>query len=290
MKKLIIFFAATVLIQFSAFTQFSFRVFPMGIIGDAYADTLLNTRSILAKSGIRQVHTYQTLPEITKSFVSKTTKLRKDGHIEQMTICFVPNKDNFTFCVDDTVLYDYAGRLIMMKTTDNRGNDYPVSVVDYFSEREVKVSSRSSMLHPEDSTVSCQYYNEKGQLIKVRRTWKGQEMENTSFYYNKDGLLDSTRNSWLGTFVFKRRKRKKTRQIEMDNPVARYKWIYNSSGQCASSTIIIKGLPNSVRESGYKGDLKTESNYFYNPDGTLSKVTTTSSDKSTFTTYYSYTK
>jgi hypothetical protein len=284
MKKLIAFFTATVSIQFSAFTQFSFRVFPMGIIGDAYVDTLLNTRSILAKSGIRQVHTYQTLPEITKSFVSKTAKLRKDGHIEKMTVCFVPSRDNFIFCVDDTVLYDYAGRLIMMKTTDNRGNDYPVSIIDYISEREVKVSS-GSVLHPEDSSVNYQNYNENGQLIKLRRTWKGQEMENTSFYYNKDGLLDSTRNTHWGTFMFKRRKRKKTKEVTMNNSIASYKWIYNRSGQCLSSAVIMKDLPNIIRESGYKGDLKTETHYFYNPDGT-----TESSDKPTFTTYYSYTK
>lgn len=289
MKKVAILFLVTVLIYFSGFAQFSFHVFPYGVGGDPYADTILNTRAILLAAGIRQVNAYQTFPEISKTFASKIVNINKNGSIDKITICFARNKKtNFTFCIDDTILYDPAGRMTSLKMTDNNGNKHFPRTINYTGEKEIEVLSRGMQL--EDSSVSHQSYNEMGQLIKLIRTWKGQETENTLFYYNSDGLLDSTQNTHWGTFIFKRRKKGKGKMIETKNSKWSYQWIYNHSGQCISSAGIMKYSPGDILESGYKGDLKSEVKYFYNPDGTLSKVVAKRTGGPAFTTYYSYVK
>ncbi len=76
--------------------------------------------------------------------------------------------------------------------------------------------------------------------------------------------------------------------IEMTNAVASYRWVYNVTGQCLSSKYILKERPGLVCKPGYKGELKTEFNYYYNPNGTLSKVATKSFDTPDFIIYYSY--
>ncbi len=289
MKKLIVLFLVNVLVHFSGISQFSFRVFPTGVSGDPFADTILNARAILVNAGVRQVNAYQTLPETTKTFATKTASFNKDGSIDKMTTCFARNpSNNFTHCIDYTILYDDTGREVSMKMTDNAGNKYQLAVTSYRNGGEIRYSSTGMAL--EDTMVSYQSYNEKGQLVKLIRTLKGKELENTSFYYNTDGLLDSTQNTYWGVFIFKRRKKKGIKLVETKTPVANYQWAYNHSGQCIGSTIIVKNRPDILLETGSKDDVKTVTSYYYNPDGTLSKVTTKSSRKPTFTMYYSYLK
>lgn len=283
MKKAVIVILISVLFQLSTSAQFSFRVFPVGVSGNPYADTLLNTRAILSAAGIRQVTSYQTLAEATKTFASKIVNLDKEGCINNMTICFTKNKEsNFTLCIYDTIVYAPSGHVVNINTTDSKRNHYPPIVINYTNEKEVVIV--------QDSTVSYQSYNEKGQLVALLRTYKGRETENTRFYYNSDGLLDSTYNTHWGTFIFKRRKKGKNKVIALENGHFNYKWVYNMANQCISHTVISKDLPNVVRGINYKGDLKLETNYSYNTDGTLAKITTKRSDLPEFTMYYSYLK
>lgn len=288
-SPLFILFLITISLHFSGFAQFSFRVFPTGVDGDPYADTLLNTRAILMKAGIKQVNAYRTPSETTKTFASKTVNLNKDGRITKLTTCFAPNENSSsTHCIDNTISYDPAGRVADVKTTDNKGNRYPLFIIDYISAKEIKCTSIG--LPAEDTTVEYRSYNEQGQLVKLIRTRERREIENTSFYYNRDGLLDSTINTYWGTFLFKRRKNGRGKIIETKTPISSFRWMYNHSGQCIRSSFSIKYRPNTIRESDYKGDLKTEVSYYYNPDGTLSKAITKSSNNSVFTMHYSYSK
>src|SRR5687768_4986652 len=126
MKKVVFLFPIILFVHFTGFAQFSFHVFPMGVSGDAYADTILNTRAVLLKAGVKQINAHQTLPEVTKTFASKTVQLNKDGQIDKMTICFARNKEtNFTLCVYDIIFYDTVGRLASIKITDSKGNNNP---------------------------------------------------------------------------------------------------------------------------------------------------------------------
>ncbi len=286
MEKAILVILIAILFHLSSNAQFSFRVFPIGVSGDAYADTLMNTRSVLLGAGIRQINASQTLAEVTRTFASKTVNLSREGRIEKLTTCFAKSKEsNFTLCIYDTIVYGPSGDIVNMKKTDSKGNYYAPMAINYINEHEIVIVSNS-----EDSSASYQSYNEKGQLMAVRRTFKGQELENTRFYYNGDGLLDSTNNSYWGTFVFKRRKKGKDKLIEMENANWSYRWVYNQSGQCISHIVILKNRQNVVHNTSYTGDLKSEVSYFYNPDGTLSRVITKRSNMPAFTMHYSYIK
>ena len=286
-KKAVVSCFVMLLCHLYSSAQFSFHVFPMGVIGDAYADTMLNTRVILVKAGIRKIEAYQTLPQVTKTFATKTMNFDKTGYLNKVTVCFAKNdSSNFTLCIDDTISYDHSGKIVAVETVDNKRNKYPRRQIEYLEGTKTNNSSVEKSLG--DSLVVYNSYNDKGQLVNLRRIWKRQEIENTAFYYNPDGLLDSTRNTYWGTFVFSRRKKGKDKLIEMTNSIASYRWVYNLSGRCVTGFITVKDRPDIMREPEHKGDWKTKISYYYNENGTLSKVVNKSDNKPAFTMYYSY--
>lgn len=286
MKKIIVFCSAMLFVHLCSLAQFSFQVFPMAVHDGDCADTILNTSAILSKSGIRQINIYQTVPEITKTFADKTINLN-NGRIEKVTVCSAINQNNNScLCLNDTILYDSIGRITEVKTTDNKSNKYSPRYRKYTGTPGTDKSFVEQL--PDDSLRIYHSYNTKGQLVNLRRVWKEREIENTLFYYNPDGLLDSTNNTTFGTFLFKRKKKGNDKVIEMTNTVASYRWVYNPAGQCMSSMYILKERSDLIRKPGYKGDLKTEFDYYYNLNGTLSKVVTKSFSMPDFTIYYSY--
>src|SRR4051794_38156889 len=127
MKKVITLLTAILLFQLSGFTQFPLYVFPMTVIGDTYADTLINTKALIVREGIKKIYAYQTQPEATKTFVSKTMYFNENGNIEKITACF-GKKENITFCINDTLLYDNKGRMTEMKMFDSKDSLYMRSI------------------------------------------------------------------------------------------------------------------------------------------------------------------
>ena len=286
MKKLIVLSSVMLFVHLYSFAQFSFQVFPMAVHGFDYIDTILNTSAILNKAGIRQINAYQTVPEIAKTFANKTINLN-NGRIEKVTLCLAVDQNNNSYlCLRDTIVYDSLGRVTEVKMTDNKSNKYSAQYRTYTGASRTDKSFIEQL--PDDSVRIYYSYNNDGQLVNLRRVLKEQEIENTLFYYNPDGLLDSTRNNNFGTFLFKRKKKGNDKVIEMTNFVGSYRWVYNLAGQCTSSMYILKERNDLIRKSGYKGDLKTEFNYYYNLNGTLSKVITKSFYALDFTIYYSY--
>lgn len=250
--------------------------------GGSYDDTLINTYSVLKKAGIKQIYVYQTLPEITKTFASKTMYINSNGYINKVTICFAKIKStDFALCVTDTIVYDSSNRIVTVQTTDNKPNKYDDYRIKYIGPNNSLVQ-----YHLHDSLY--QSYNIKRQLVTLRKVQMEKEIENTRFYYNPDDLPDSIVNNHWGTLVFERSAKGGNKLIETKNPIASFKWVYNLLGQCINTTFILKERPGLVRKPGYKGKFKTEVKYFYNQNGTLSKVITQSFDKPDFTMYYSY--
>jgi hypothetical protein len=287
MKRLIILSTTILFLQQQGIAQFPQHIFPMEVIGSMYSDTLLNTRALMLKEGIRKVESWQTSPETTKTFASRIISLNEKGDINAVNICFPKNKDgNFTLCVQDTLLYDPAERLTGINTTDNKGNNYPRTNVEYINEREVNYLYAGGT--NSDSSENHRFFNEKGQLVRVEQKYKGLPATHSSFFYDADGLLDSIRydNPYQRTFVFNKSMQGKKKVVKMDNGSGRFKWIYNKSGQCETTEYIM----NDPRTPGYKGPVKTTINYYYNPNGTLSRVTQQSDGTPKFTMNYSYSK
>lgn len=289
MKKAVVLLAANLLFYLPGFTQFPIQyIFPMGVKGDPLGDTLLNIRTIIIKQSIKKITAWQTLPETTKAFASKTMWLNKDGNIDAITICFPKHGNSDSgLCMTDSILYDHKGRLIEFKASDAKKEVYMLSLADYISEKEMKYST--ILKADADTIVGYRYLNEKGQMVRLQQIRKDGEVTNSFIFYNKDGLADSIRydNPAASTSIFRRNEKRKTRTIEMENNIARFKWTYNFSGQCIITSIAVK---NRSRRPGAAYMSETIINYYYNPDGTLSKVSDKTSDKPATTMYYSYFK
>jgi hypothetical protein len=293
MKKIIILLSVTLLFHLTLFAQFPLYVFPMEVSGDPFADTLLNTSAIMTREGIKKIMVKETSSEAIKTFTSKTVYLKNDGKIDSVQVCFDTPINGDPLCVKHSIFYDTKGRMVEFKTTDNKGNIYGPSIAEHISEREIMYSSIGKFNYNVylDTLVDYKYFNEKGQMVRLKQIRKGQETGYTSFYYNNDGLFDSVKyeNTAWGTFIFKRHEKRKSKLIEMENAVAVYRWIYNLSGQCVTTEYAMKNqsyLPG----SGSKYTSKVEVNYYYNTNGTLSKVTEKRSNSPKTTIVYSYSK
>jgi hypothetical protein len=291
MKKIISLLAVTLSFYLPGFSQYTLHtIFPMGVIGYSSADDLLNKREILQREGIKKITAYQTVPEMPKTFTSKTVYLNTNGNMDAITICFSNRTGTDSgFCVTDSLFYDHLGRLREYRSHDIKGVTLQ-SISEYKSDREVK-STTITRLNP-DTLTEYKYFNEKGQMVRVKQLTNGVEKGNASLYYNKDGLTDSIKyeNSPLATSIFKRTEKRKSKSIETENTLAKFKWIYNLSGQCIATIIAVKNQTYLSTRSGDKYSSKTEINYYYNTNGTLSKVTQKTGRMPKYSMIYSYSK
>ena len=290
MKTFIFLFLISFLVNSVGFAQIPYGIMPGPVIGIAFGDSLLNTREILQKSGIKKIYAYQTASEKLKTYKSQTSVINEGGNVESLTTCFPRNKNtDTTWCLVDTVLYDDQGRKREIKLTDNKGYEYSKILFEFIAENEVKVSQIAKMQNKQwDTLVDHKYFNRKGQMLKHVKIRKDRPTETSLFYYNADGLLDSVQyeNSLLPTIVYKRSEKGKKKIIEAQIQNSKFKWVFNQSGQCTSFAVTTTYLPR----SNYTGVIKGVTEYYYNPDGTLSKVSLKRSDKVKSTMYYSYSK
>ena len=291
MKKIPFLFFTSLILSLTGFAQFPHCLMPGLVFGVIDDDTLLNTRKVLLNSGIKKIYAYQTSSESLKTHDSKTTVLNESGNVESITACFSKNKDNKeTWCVSSTFLYDDRGRIQEMKFRDRNGYELTQTILDHISEKEYKLISISKMQNKQWDTISTdhRYFNTKGQMIKLTRVIKDRSPETSLYYYNADRLLDSVQyeNPHLPTVVYKRSEKGKKKIIEAQIQNSKFKWVFNHSGQCVSTKVTTTFPQN----SNYTGIRKSETNYYYNPDGTLLKVSLKRSDKVKATMHYTYSK
>lgn len=265
------------------------NILPVAMHGDPYADTLLNTSALMKREGIKKVIAKQTSDKITGTYNSKTAYLNEHGNISACTICF-PGLKRVSpgSCMGDTFLYNSRGLMIEMSSKDVK-EPYLRIIAEYTGEREVKYRTIAKTVP--DTMIDYKFYNEKGQLVRLKQIRKGIEADDMRLYYNADGFVDSInhRNPHWGTFLFTRKESRKTKQIEMENANSKYEWIFNQSGQCISTKMAWnKQHVRGQSRSSYKTELEIK--YFYNPDGTLAEVTNKTTGKPKVTFRYSYEK
>ena len=139
-----------------------------------------------------------------------------------------------------------------------------------------------------DSLIDLRYFNEKGQMIKLLQIRKDQPAESSLYYYNADGLLDSVQyeSPHLPTIIYKRIVKGSNKIIDAKIQYSKFKWVFNQWGQCTSLEITTNFPPR----TNYTGATKGETKYYYNPDGTLLKVSIKGNDKVKATMHYTYSK
>jgi hypothetical protein len=285
------------MLQFPCLAQFEqlpfdvSNVLPVGMAAYAYGDTMLNTRTILKREGIKKISVYQR-PLVDKtSFTSKTEYINEQGNIYQTSVCYANTKSkNSEFCLKDTFLYDVRHRPVEVISMDGIGSSYMRILTEYLNNGEVK---NSFILISGDSSSSYNFYNKRSQLIKYKSFMKGKLLIAADLYYNEDGFPDSIQNhdTYWRTFIFKRTNRKKTMEIEMQNPLSRYTWIYNNrTGQCITTRIEMGRQFSKPAQPDKKYGKEVEIDYYYNPDGTLSKMVNKTTGKPKMTMIYTYSK
>jgi hypothetical protein len=289
MKAFITLTLAFFLFHIPAFAQFPHSLMPGQVFGTLDDDTILNKRENLQKSGIKKIYAYQTASENLKTHTSKTTILNERGNIESITACFPKNEHTNAWCILDTFLYDDPGQLKEMKVIDAKGNEISQSIFEYIGKRELKFYSIAKMQNKQwDTLVDHRYFNQKGQMVKLMQIRKERPAESSLYYYNADGLLDSVQyeNSSLPTLIFIRSEKGKKKLIEAQFQSSKFKWLFNQSGQCISMEVVTTSPPR----SSYSGTLKNKTEFHYNADGTLSKVSLKRSNGVKATMHYTYSK
>lgn len=292
MKTFFLLLPISLALSLTGFAQFPYSLMPDPLIGRVnYGDSLLNSREILQKAAIKKIDAYHTSSEKLKTYQSQTSIISENGHVESVRTCFPKNEVNKDgWCHFDTVLYDDQGRIREIKMRDIKGYEYSQSLFEYISETQLKIIQINKLQNKQrvDTLVDYRYFNKKGQMIKFLKIRNDRPAESSLYYYNADGLLDSVQyeSPRLPTIIYKRIVKGSNKIIEAKIQYSKFKWVFNQLGQCTSLEITTNLPPH----SNYTGATKGETKYYYNPDGTLLRVSIKGNDKVKATMRYTYSK
>lgn len=260
------------------------QFFPMDISGIHFGDTMLNKKAILIRERITKIISYRDSIGSISTFGDETKTLNKKGAVEKAITCIKSKKANAQrFCTDYTIIYDNDERIIEHRMVNGAGLEIIRVSIEYLGNGRTKetIIAFSSMPKRVDTIFSYRYYNEKGQLIRVYEEGEKTIPGNAYIYYNDDGFPDSIRYDGHLTEIFTRKQKRGYKEIQFNGIRNMYKWMFNSSGQCIS--LEYKYEKPSKMPHG-------KVNYYYNADGTLSKVIEKKDSKMYCTTFYSYEK
>jgi len=293
MKKLIL-FILFFLFCFTGNAQFPY-VFPGEPGGHNYDDTLLNTRAILAKAGIREITVHKNAREgKRKAFMTNRMLIDPTGGLISTKWCWLKPKTDSIRCMTDSIIYDAkAKEMILLLAVSANGVSGFDFRTEFINDSVTKMTARGMFASPTandsrfDSTVDFNYFNKERQLtasVHVNHNdstfawykYGPYGFADTIFYFYPKAL-----QKHMPTMdVFRRFERDGLVIIQNWSNYSVRKWIYNEAGQC-------------IRYSSLRH--KTRSNdvivyYDYNEDGTLSEVKVEKGDKATVKYYYSYSK
>lgn len=267
-------------------------ILPMGVKGISYGDTLMNTTAVLKREGIRKIIVSETLPVTTTNFTSVTTFLDQNGKIMSTITCMRGRLKDTTFCLADTCLYDDSHRIIELRSGDAKGFTFLKCLTEYAGRDKLKQTWIMNVPQQalNDTDITWRYFNEKGQLIRSEHEGKKYKLQNASLYYHADGLLDSIHHHdpSVPAYIFTRKEKRKTRELSLEAGTFRYKWVYNLSGQCISSEWKRKNSLPVHGNSSPQPINKWEAVYYYNANGTLSKVVEQRNGRKVSSMVYSY--
>jgi len=287
MKKLLVFFFSLLCLQ--GFSQFPvYTIMPMGVSGVVFGDTILNTRVVLQRAGIRKITAVEVSTARGKGASFTTTYSVSNGKIASRSWCFRPAPDTaFRFCVHDSVLYNSKGQPQEYRAGGSRETAYMKMMIEREDDENASFTwiTKDPKKPAPDTSNYHHRYNAKGQLVSQQYDADARYPVNAWLYYNADGLPDSIRheNKAWGTYVFNRKHKGKKTIITLEKPNAKYRWVYNNQGQCIASETSFRypaRKPNGAREKQ-----ETNVEYFYNANGTLSKVVENRSNNKVTTVY-----
>lgn len=263
--------------------------FPGGSPNDIYGDSILNNSAVLKSNGVKKIIIKSGNGAI-KGFDSKVIEVNKNGQYERVSFCFPSPQSESPICIEYFCTYDEFGRVITETTKDGTGKTVNIGSTSYNNEMEAFSKYHSPVTR--DSSTEFKSFNASGQLVLVRRIWKGNEILNANIYFNKDGLPDSIRHNEGDaiTLVFKRREQKSNKVIEMNFYTKEFQWVYNESGKCVRTHVIIGGVEILPGGKTKKVSDRYSVEYNYNPDGTLASIVQKNDKSPAIKVLYTYFK
>jgi hypothetical protein len=293
MKRTILLYTL-LFVSFQGYSQFNlYNVFPSRVSNVTYGDTLINAYAVLKQAGIKKIATYQISSENIKGALWATEYFITNGRIDEMRWYLIRARNGDTIVRNyDTLSYDSQGRFRELKTRGKNSEVFAQAKFDYPGDNEVThtwITLKDPQKATLDTSIYRCYFDKQGRPVRQEQIGKPGFL-NASFYYNADGLLDSIPHDdpKQGTYIFTRKQKGRNKIIELETPVAKYKWVCNSSGQWLSSEYAFKSRFDFPNQPSRK--LSAKVNYYYNADGTLSKVVEDDSNGEKLTTFYSYDK
>jgi hypothetical protein len=282
----------SLVLYLQSFAQFPLHfVMPMGVSGIDYGDTILNRTIILKQENIKKIIADETTIKGKYKTFSHTEYNLLNGKIISKHFC-LHQSSKPDWCNGDTIIYDSNGRLLEIRMLETGGTAYLQEKIAYLSDDKITRTwiIKTPTKAASDTDIYLCSYNQKGQLTRQEMTTKRFAGNDATLFYNEDGLIESIKhdNPGIGNYIFTRNQKGRSKEISLETKGSFYKWEYNAEGQCIHSEWSTRPSSN-PRNKPYQG-LSMKASYYYNSDGTLSKVVEKASNKRVSTTVYSYTR
>lgn len=266
-------------------------LYPSDVLTNFYDDTLLNTKAILIKEGVKKIEVYKNAPKGKR----KTVLLRSvnvDAHANILSVDFCvqnPRKKNVYWWYKETYQYYDTGEVIMKHTSSDVRNDTPFMTEIKYRVNDTTTKTATTSLfagaslseNPSvpETMFDYNYYNRKGQLLKTINILR-QSNYARIYIYNNEGQIDTVFLDNTGKYeVYTRSKRKGNTIIQCTGPYGITSWIYNAENRCIG---LMMQFGNQANPSSKYVD------YLYNTNGTVSEVKIKETGKETINLYYSY--
>lgn len=266
-------------------------LYPSGDMHSFIDDTLLNTKTLIIREGIKQIEVYKDAPkDKRKAVLLRTMKLDAHANILSVDFCIQnPKKKKVYWWYRETYQYYDTGEVIMKHTSSDVRNDTPfLTEIKYrVNDTTTKTATTTFFAGPAlsenprvpETMFDYNYYNTMGQLLKsiniLRNNNYGQ-----IYTYNSEGLVDTVFYDNTGRYdVYTRSKRNGNTIIMNSSPYGVISWMYNPAGRCT-------GLMRQYNNQSAFPSVYVD--YVYNANGTVSEVIIKEGSKPWLRLYYSY--
>ena len=272
----------------SFFAMAQSGLYPSDVLTNFYDDTILNTKTILIKEGVKKIEVYKNAPKGKR----KAVLLRSvyvDAHANILSVDFCiqnPGKKKVYWWYKETYQYYDTGEVIMKHTSSDVRNDTPFLTEIKYRVNDTTTKTATTTFFAgtaaeetprvPETMFDYYFYNRKGQLLKTINILRNNNYAQI-YIYNSQGQIDTVFHDNTGKYeVYTRSRRNGNTIIQCTGPYGMASWIYNAENRCIGNMIQTGRLASKYVD------------YLYNANGTLSEAIIKEAGMETVNLYYSY--
>ncbi len=286
-----LFLCSFFLLSYSFVVHAQSGIYPSGESTSFNDDTILNTKTIIIREGIKTIEVYKNAPKgKRKAVLLRSVNIDAHANILSVDFCIQnPGKKKAYWWYKEAYQYYDTGEVIMTHTSSDVRNDTPflTEIKYHINDTTTKTATTSFFAGPAvsenprepETMFDYNYYNTKGQLLKSVNILRNNNYAQI-YTYNSEGLLDTVFYDNTGQYdVYTRSKKNGNTIIQNTGPYGIISWIYNSAGRCM-------GMMRQYKNQGSFPSVYVD--YVYNANGTLSEVVIKGGGNPTVNLYISY--